>query len=111
MEIEIITWCHDIFSRFDLSKQNTLYNNNCPQQHPLDVPADTRKKLENLNQVDIPLYREMSECLDSGHYNFPEWSPGRFALHSYNASEATAETKKAKAAKLIANEKQKTQSR
>eukprot|EP00579_Thalassiosira_antarctica_P030373 CAMPEP_0202029498 /NCGR_PEP_ID=MMETSP0905-20130828/64010_1 /ASSEMBLY_ACC=CAM_ASM_000554 /TAXON_ID=420261 /ORGANISM="Thalassiosira antarctica, Strain CCMP982" /LENGTH=500 /DNA_ID=CAMNT_0048593261 /DNA_START=20 /DNA_END=1522 /DNA_ORIENTATION=- len=66
---------------------------------PLIVRNDTRERLTKLNQVDIKLYHELSDCLDSGQYTFPKWDPNRFELHTYNITRAKAAEKRAKAGK------------
>lgn len=58
-----------------------------------------------MNEVDIKLYSELTECLDGGRYDFPKWDGGRFELHTYNRTEAKAAEKLAKARKKAAKDK------
>jgi hypothetical protein len=60
---------------------------------------ETRDNLEQLNAVDIKLYRELSDCLNDGHYAFREWQPDRVAVESFNATEAKIRKNIAKAEK------------
>eukprot|EP00970_Alexandrium_tamarense_P006561 scaffold1113_cov158-Alexandrium_tamarense.AAC.3 len=66
---------------------------------PLVVTNETRDNLNQLNAVDIKLYRELSDCLNKGHYAFGEWQPDRFAVESFNATEAKIRKNIAKAEK------------
>mmetsp|Transcript_555 Transcript_555/g.1171 ORF Transcript_555/g.1171 Transcript_555/m.1171 type:complete len:492 (+) Transcript_555:64-1539(+) len=79
------------------------------QQFPLIVRNDTREKLTSLNQVDIKLYQELSSCLmeRDGTYNFPKWDPDRFALHTFNETEAKIKAKAAKEKKMKKKNKRK----
>lgn len=45
---------------------------------PLHFENETLEQLRRLNQVDINLYREISDCLESGHNALPKWDPSRF---------------------------------
>ena len=55
---------------------------------PLVVQNDTRESLTHLNELDVQLYHELSDCLDEddGRYDFPKWNPNRFALNSFNVT-------------------------
>ena len=75
----------------------------------MTVSSDTRQKLTKLNKVDIALHHDLSDCLDSGMYNFPKWDPNRFALHSYNITMAKAAKKEAKTAKEERKKKRKAE--
>lgn len=79
------------------------------EKFPLTVPSDTRRRLAKLNEVDSALYHELSDCLDSGLYNFPKWDSNRFALHSYNITRVKAAMKEAKAAKEEKKRKRKAE--
>ena len=67
---------------------------------------DTRKILTKLKKMDIKLDHELSNCLDSGLYNFPKWDPNRFELQSYNHTKAEADKKQAKDNKKQAKDDQ-----
>mmetsp|Transcript_8228 Transcript_8228/g.17540 ORF Transcript_8228/g.17540 Transcript_8228/m.17540 type:complete len:426 (+) Transcript_8228:32-1309(+) len=56
---------------------------------PFVVRNETRESLTRLNEIDIQLYHELSDCLnEEGSYNnFPEWDGNRFALNSFNKTE------------------------
>ena len=43
---------------------------------PLVIKNETIDKLTNLNEVDIGLYKELTDC--DNKYEFPEWNPDRF---------------------------------
>jgi len=96
-----------------LTKRGTPYcqkkSHKANEKFPLTVSSDTRQKLTKLNEVDSALYHDLSDCLDSGMYNFPKWDPNRFALHSYNITMAKAEKKKAKTAKKEREKKRKAE--
>ena len=62
---------------------------------------EARERLTKLNQVDSVLYQELSDCLDSGKYEFPQFDPSRFELNSHNETEAKEARKKAKAEKKL----------
>mmetsp|Transcript_12432 Transcript_12432/g.27172 ORF Transcript_12432/g.27172 Transcript_12432/m.27172 type:complete len:444 (-) Transcript_12432:911-2242(-) len=47
--------------------------------NPLHIKNDTLARLKQLNEVDSRLYNEMSECLDSGDYNFGTIDPTRIS--------------------------------
>ncbi|KAL7537977.1 hypothetical protein ACHAXR_008197 [Thalassiosira sp. AJA248-18] len=68
---------------------------------PLIVHDDTRARLTRLNELDIQLYHDVTDCLDSigSQYNFPKWNPNRFQLHTYNMTEVKAAEMRAKAKK------------
>ena len=71
---------------------------------PLVVRNETRDKLTLLNKVDLRLYHEITDCLNTGNNNtygsIPKWDGSRFELHSFNFSEAQLERQRAKAEKL-----------
>jgi len=48
------------------------------QKVPLVIRNETLNNLTRLNEIDIGLYHEMSDCLDEGGYDFPAWDPSRF---------------------------------
>ena len=50
--------------------------------NPLVIHNKTRNNLVKLNKVDLGLYNEMSNCLNSGDYEFPTFDPTRFATNS-----------------------------
>lgn len=58
-------------------------------KYPMVVRNETRESLTRLNEIDIQLYHELSDCLnEEGSYNnFPEWDGNRFALNSFNETE------------------------
>ena len=59
-------WCED---------EAHLYN----RRIPLVVRNETLRELTRLNEIDIGLYREVSDCLKyEGTNNFPSWDEGRF---------------------------------
>lgn len=65
---------------------------------PLVVRNGTRERLTRLNRVDIELYREMTDCLDAGRYDFPKWDVNRFELNTTNFWRAKAAKQAAKEA-------------
>ena len=48
------------------------------KQYPLVIQNETLRNLKNLNQLDIKLYHSLTDCLDSGEYEFPKWNEDRF---------------------------------
>lgn len=53
------------------------------EQNPFIVRNDTRSRLVHLNEKDIRLYDELSECLNTANYDdFPKWDPTRWAIRS-----------------------------
>ena len=85
-----------------LGKRGTPYcerqSHKANAKYPLIVRNETRANLRRLNEVDIQLYHEMTDCLGSmgGQYNFPKWNSGRFVLNSFNSTEAKIAKKRAK---------------
>ncbi len=71
--------------------------------YPLVIKNETRESLGRLNEIDIRLYHELSDCLneDVVYNNFPKWDGERFALNSFNETKANLEMKKAKALKAV----------
>ncbi|KAL7530341.1 hypothetical protein ACHAXR_003437 [Thalassiosira sp. AJA248-18] len=51
------------------------------KMNPLEIKNETRKRLMDLNEADIGLYNELTDCPDGGDHtsNFPKWDPSRFA--------------------------------
>lgn len=73
-------------------------------EHPLVVRNETRAKLVELNEFDLKLYHEITDCLENGNYGgIPKWDGGRFMIDSYNWTEAELEKQRAKAAKALQN--------
>lgn len=74
--------------------------------HPLVVRNETRARLVELNEFDLKLYHEITDCLkeDGGRYEgIPKWDGSRFWIDSYNWTEAEMEKQRAKAAKALQN--------
>ncbi|KAL7463133.1 hypothetical protein ACHAXS_003519 [Conticribra weissflogii] len=71
--------------------------------YPVVIKNETRESLGRLNEIDIRLYHELSDCLneDVVYNNFPKWDGERFALNSFNETKANLEMKKAKALKAV----------
>jgi hypothetical protein len=71
---------------------------------PLVVRNETRDKLTLLNKVDLRLYHEITDCLNTGNNNtygsIPKWDGSRFEIDSFNFTEAQLERQRAKAEKL-----------
>jgi len=70
------------------------------QQYPLVIRNDTRASLTNLNKVDLKLYHRLTDCLDSGKYDFANFDEKRWDMNTYNYTEAKAKKKAAKMAKV-----------
>jgi len=70
------------------------------QQYPLVIGNDTRASLTNLNKVDLKLYHQLTDCIDSGKYNFANFDEKRWDMNTYNFTEAKAKKKTAKMAKV-----------
>ena len=51
---------------------------------PLRIKNETMKRLIDLNEVDIGLYKELTDC-EGSEYGFPEFAPNRFAAVSVEA--------------------------
>lgn len=47
-------------------------------KHPLVVKNETLHHLTELNQVDMELYNNITNCLSDGLYDFPTWDEDRF---------------------------------
>ena len=47
---------------------------------PLTLRNETIERLTDLNEVDIGLYKELTDCLDDDrqNYTYPEWNAARF---------------------------------
>ena len=73
---------------------------------PLIVKNKTRDKLTELNKVDLRLYHEITDCLntnndeDNRYESIPKWDRSRFELDSFNFTEAKLNAQRAKADKL-----------
>lgn len=73
---------------------------------PLIVKEDTRKRLTELNKVDLKLYHTITDCLDEEDDNrryehIPKWDGDRFHIHSFNYTQDRIEKAKAKAQKAM----------
>lgn len=67
---------------------------------PLVIRNETIHRLTKLNELDIKLYHELSDCLAGGRYDFPKWDPDHFALHTFNHTAAKEALKMRKQAKM-----------
>ena len=75
---------------------------------PLVVKNETREKLTELNKVDLRLYHEITDCLntnddggdDNRYESIPKWDGSRFELDSFNFTKAKLNAQRAKAEKL-----------
>ncbi|KAL3791687.1 hypothetical protein HJC23_003944 [Cyclotella cryptica] len=52
--------------------------NKANEMNPLVIQNDTLTQLKYLNKFDIMLYQRLTECLEDGNYDFPEWNETRF---------------------------------
>ena len=110
---EYVKNVEDFFGVPGLNKKGRPYcerqSHSANAKYPLIVRNKTRANLRRLNEVDIQLYREMTDCLGSmgGQYNFPKWNSDRFVLNSFNSTEAKLAKKRAKEQKLALHQSSK----